>query len=122
MTGTRRIVILYLGMAALILGVGMLQGWVVGLTILNLCLISAVMALGVNIQWGYAGLFNSGIMGFAALGGVAVVLTSMRAVPGALTAGGANLGLAALFFVGTIAAAYLSPRALMPVRNAELEP
>ena len=62
-------------------------------TILNLCLISAVMSLGVNIQWGYAGLFNTGIMGFAALGGVAAVLVSMRPVPGALAAGGWNLGL-----------------------------
>jgi branched-chain amino acid transport system permease protein len=105
LTGTRRIVVLYLAMAALIVLTGTFQGWVVGLTILNLCLISAVMSLGVNIQWGYAGLFNSGVMGFAALGGVAVVLVSMRPVPGALTAGGANLGLAALFFVGTIAAA-----------------
>ena len=59
-------------MAALILAVGLVQSWIVALTILNLCLISAVMALGVNIQWGYAGLFNAGIMGFAALGGVAV--------------------------------------------------
>ncbi|MFO1208321.1 MAG: branched-chain amino acid ABC transporter permease [Amaricoccus sp.] len=105
MTGTTRILVLYAVMAALILLTGTFQGWVVGLTILNLCLISAVMALGVNIQWGYAGLFNSGVMGFAALGGVAVVLMSMKPVPGALTAGGANLGLAALFFVGTIAAA-----------------
>ena len=48
------------------------------------------MSLGVNIQWGYAGLFNSGIMGFAALGGVAVVLVSMPPVPGALSAGGAE--------------------------------
>ena len=66
MTGTRRIVVLYLVMAALIIGTGMLQGWIVGLTILNLCLISAVMALGMNIQWGYAGLFNSGVMGSSA--------------------------------------------------------
>ena len=40
------------------------------------------MALGVNIQWGYAGLFNVGIMGFAALGGVAAVLVSMPPVAG----------------------------------------
>ena len=58
-----------------------------------------------NIQWGYAGLFNVGIMGFAALGGVAAVLVSMRPVAGALAAGGINLGLAALAIVGTIAAA-----------------
>jgi branched-chain amino acid transport system permease protein len=105
MTGTRRIVVLYLAMAAVIALTGLLQSWVVGLTILNLCLVSAVMSLGVNIQWGYAGLFNSGIMGFAALGGVAVVLVSVRPVPGALSAGGVNLGLAALFVIATIAAA-----------------
>ena len=63
------------------------------------------MALGVNIQWGYAGLFNAGIMGFAALGGVAAVLVSMPPVPGALGAGGWNLGLTALALVGTIGAA-----------------
>jgi branched-chain amino acid transport system permease protein len=102
--GTARIVVLYLVMAALITAVGLVQGWVVGLTLVNLCLISAVMALGVNIQWGYAGLFNSGIMGFAALGGVAVVLVSMPPVKGALSAGGWNLGLTALFIVLTLAA------------------
>ncbi len=39
------------------------------------------MALGgVNIQWGYAGLFNTGILGFVALGGLAPVLVSMPPV------------------------------------------
>ena len=37
------------------------------LCVLNLCLISAIMTLGVNIQWGYAGLVNFGMMGFTAL-------------------------------------------------------
>jgi branched-chain amino acid transport system permease protein len=105
MTGTTRIVVLYAAMAALILAAGLMQSWVVALTILNLCLISAVMSLGVNIQWGYAGLFNTGIMGFAALGGVAAILVSMPPVPGALSAGGWNLGLAALAVVGTVGAA-----------------
>jgi branched-chain amino acid transport system permease protein len=105
LSGTTRIVVLYAIMAALIVAVGLIQSWIVALTILNLCLISAVMSLGVNIQWGYAGLFNAGIMGFSALGGVAVVLVSMRPVPGALGAGGVNLGLVALAVVGTIAAA-----------------
>jgi branched-chain amino acid transport system permease protein len=102
---TGRIVLLYAVMAALIAAVGVFQSWIVALTILQLCLISAVMSLGVNIQWGYAGLFNAGIMGFAALGGVAVVLVSMPPVEGALTAGGWNLGLTALALVLTIAAA-----------------
>ena len=34
------------------------------------------MSLGVNIQYGYAGLFNLGIMGFVALGGLATVIIS----------------------------------------------
>ena len=82
-----------------------MQSWTVALAVLNLCLISAIMALGVNIQWGYAGLFNTGIMGFAALGGVAAVLVSMRPTAGALAAGGWNLGLTALAVVGTLGAA-----------------
>ena len=87
-------------MAALLVSVGLLQSWNVALSILNLCLVSAIMAIGVNIQWGYAGLFNVGIMGFAALGGLAVVLVSAPPVREAWNAGGAGL-LAA----GTIAGA-----------------
>ncbi len=105
MTGSARAALLYAVMAALILAVGFVQSWTVAFAILNLCLISGIMALGVNIQWGYAGLFNAGIMGFAALGGVAAVLTAMPPTEGALGAGGANLGLAALALVGTIGAA-----------------
>jgi branched-chain amino acid transport system permease protein len=46
------------------------------------------MALGVNMQWGYAGLFNVGVMGFVALGGLAAVLVSMPPVGEAWAAGG----------------------------------
>ena len=49
------------------------------------------MALGVNIQWGYAGLFNVGIMGFAALGGVSVVLIAQQPVTEAIDAGGMKM-------------------------------
>ena len=49
------------------------------------------MALGVNIQWGYAGLFNAGVMGFAALGGLAAVLISVDPVKAAWTVGGRGL-------------------------------
>ena len=51
--------------------VGFLQSWNLSLAIVNLCLISAIMALGINIQWGYAGLLNVGVMGF---NGMAVLL------------------------------------------------
>ena len=49
------------------------------------------MALGVNIQWGYAGLFNVGVMGFAALGGLAGVVVSMPPVDAAWAAGGLGI-------------------------------
>ena len=99
-------------MAALLALVGIEQSWSLGLAILNLCLISAIMALGVNIQWGYGGLFNVGIMGFAALGGVAAVLVSKPPVPGAWAAGGVNLILAALLGIATIIGAVLLHRRL----------
>ena len=68
--------ILYLIMISLILLVGFVQSWNVALLILNMCIISSIMSLGVNIQYGYAGLFNLGIMGFVALGGLATVIIS----------------------------------------------
>jgi branched-chain amino acid transport system permease protein len=72
----------------LILYSGVTQSWNTALLILNMGLISAIMALGVNIQWGFAGLFNVGIMGFVALGGLAAVLMGMPPTPGAWSAGG----------------------------------
>ncbi|MEM1317132.1 MAG: branched-chain amino acid ABC transporter permease [Pseudomonadota bacterium] len=90
--------------ALMLVAVGQGQSWNVALAMANLGIISAIMALGVNIQWGYAGLFNVGIMGFAALGGVAAVLISREPVATAWAAGGANLGLAIVVFAAVIAA------------------
>jgi branched-chain amino acid transport system permease protein len=84
----QRNILLFAGMASLLVMVGVLQSWNVAFSILNMCLISAIMALGVNIQWGYAGLFNVGVMGFAALGGLAGVVISMPPVDAAWAAGG----------------------------------
>ena len=88
-------------MAGLIVLEGMTSGWNSALGILNMGLLSAIMALGVNMQWGYAGLFNAGAMGFVALGGLAPVLISMPPTPGAFKAGG--FGILAAFAVATIA-------------------
>ena len=71
-----RNVLLFAGVALLFILTGVLQSWNLSLNILNLALLSCIMAIGVNIQWGYAGLFNTGVMGFVALGGLAVVITS----------------------------------------------
>ena len=60
--------------------VGIYQSWNVAFSILNLCVISSIMALGVNVQWGYAGLVNFGVMGFVAVGGLAGVIVSMPPV------------------------------------------
>ena len=87
-------------MAGLLIFVGISQSWGVSLTIINMCIISAIMTLGVNIQWGYAGLFNVGIMGFCALGGAAAVLVSSQPVTAAYTAGGTGMALALLSLVG----------------------
>ncbi len=78
-------------MGVLIIFVGLIQSWGVALSILNLCLISAVMSIGVNIQWGYAGLINFGVMGFIALGGLAAVLVSVNPVKEAWSVGGTGV-------------------------------
>ena len=83
--------VLFAVMALMLVLVGQMQSWNLSLAILNLCLISAIMTLGVNIQWGYAGIVNFGIMGFAALGGLAGVLVSMPPVEAGWQAGGLGL-------------------------------
>ncbi|EPC00296.1 branched-chain amino acid ABC transporter permease [Litchfieldella anticariensis FP35 = DSM 16096] len=41
----------------------------------------AILALGLTIQWGYAGQFNAGVMGFVALGGFAAMFFSVPINP-----------------------------------------
>ncbi|MEM6763162.1 MAG: branched-chain amino acid ABC transporter permease [Pseudomonadota bacterium] len=89
---------------ALIFATGEMQSWSLALSILNLCLVSAVMALGINMQWGYAGLVNFGVMGFTALGGLAVVLIAVPPVDDAWAAGGAGVMLTLLIVLGGVAA------------------
>lgn len=108
MTDTVRNTIYFAFVAALIIGTGFVQSWNTALFVLNFGLISAIMALGVNLQWGFAGLFNVGIMGFVALGGLATVLVSMPPVPQAWNDGGmgiiASLALGAATIVGAVIA------------------
>ncbi|WP_218969698.1 branched-chain amino acid ABC transporter permease [Candidatus Synechococcus spongiarum] len=103
-TGMGRPFWLALAMAMALVAVGVLQSWNVAMAILNLQLISALMALGVNIQWGYGGLFNFGIMGFTALGGLAAVLVAMPPVAEAWAVGGRGMATAAVTMAGTAAA------------------
>lgn len=93
--------------AVLILLTGIMQSWNSALLILNMGLVSAIMAIGVNLQWGFAGLFNVGIMGFVALGGLATVLVSMAPTRDAWAAGGGGVVLGLLLGAATIVGAVL---------------
>ena len=97
---------LFLLVAGLLVATGLMQSWNSALLILNMGLVSAIMALGVNLQWGLAGLFNIGVMGFVALGGLAVALVSTELRPAAWAAGGRGillaLGLGAVAVIGAI--------------------
>lgn len=114
-----RAIVLFGAMAALLLIEGLTGGWNIALGILNMGLISAIMALGVNMQWGYAGLFNTGVVGFVALGGLAPVLIAMPPTPGAWSAGG--LRMAAALLTGT-AAVVIAVKVYQGLRGARRIP
>ena len=117
LTDTARNISYFVVMTLLIIIVGQLQSWNVALALVNLCLISSIMALGVNIQWGYAGLLNVGIMGFAALGGVAAVLIAADPITDAWSAGALGIFVAFIIAVVTVMAAMYTYRT-MPKSNA----
>ena len=107
MTINYKNICLFFLVACLILGTGFVQSWNTALFILNMGLVSAIMALGVNLQWGFAGLFNVGIMGFVALGGLAAVLISMPPTTEAWAAGGLRVILGLSLGAATVTAAIL---------------
>ena len=98
------VVAAYSIMMGLIILVGIFQSWNIALSIFNLCLISAVMTMGANIQWGYAGLINFGIMGYTALGGLAAVLISVNPVQEAWSVGGSNILFSLCLITGMVLA------------------
>ncbi len=82
--------LLFAGVTILFVLAAQIESWNYAFSILNMSLIFAVMALGLNMQWGYAGLFN------------AVVLVASEPVPGGWAAGGPQLVLALIFGVAAI--------------------
>ena len=116
MSETVRNTALFAFVAVLIVLTGMMQSWNTALLILNMGLISAIMALGVNLQWGFAGLFNVGVMGFVALGGLAAVLVSMPPTNEAWAAGGMRVLAGLLAGAGVVVAAILVHRRMKPSR------
>ena len=93
---------LFCCMLFMFLLVGFFQSWNLALTIFNLCIISSIMSLGINIQWGNAGIVNFGVMGFAALGGLANVIISMPPTNNAWETGGLYILLGLSIFVFSV--------------------
>ncbi|MBM7067597.1 branched-chain amino acid ABC transporter permease [Actibacterium sp. 188UL27-1] len=104
--------LLFVAVFALFVGTGFVQSWNTALAIFNMGLISAILALGVNLQWGYAGLFNIGIMGFVALGGLASVIVTMPPTTEAWEAGGGRMIAALAVGAATVLGAILSRQRL----------
>ncbi|MEM9474127.1 MAG: branched-chain amino acid ABC transporter permease [Pseudomonadota bacterium] len=106
--------LLFVLVFCLIASTGFTSSWNVALGIFNMGLISAIMALGVNMQWGYAGLFNVGVMGFVALGGLGAVIVSMPPVGDAWAAGGVRIILGLILGAMSIIAAILYYKRMPP--------
>lgn len=116
----KKAVMLFALVGALFIGTGFAESWNTTLGIFNMALVSAIMALGVNMQWGYAGLFNVGVMGFVALGGLAAVLISVPPVEEAWAAGGLRILLALVLGAATILGAILVWSKMAPGRARAL--
>lgn len=69
----------------------------------------AILSLGLNVQWGYTGLFNIGVAGFFAVGAFTSALFTTAMPTGPLAAYSQQaFGLEAPFLVGVTAAAVVS--------------
>ena len=103
----RREVILFAALLVAVLGVYAVMGVAYSTRMLVEAACYAILALGLTIQWGYAGQFNAGVMGFVALGGFAAMFFSIPVndafwdseLPG-------ELGLALLYLVGAALVVY----------------
>lgn len=116
MNTLRHPVVLFGAYGLCLLTIAVFQSLQLALGILGLGLISAIMSLGINIQWGYAGLLNVGAMGFAAIGGAAAVWIAADPVPEAWAAGGKPLMLALLVILAAVAAIIVLNRRMQPSR------
>ena len=65
-----------------------------------------MIALGLNVQWGFAGLFNAGIAGFVSIGAYTYALLTTAASP--LHYGGLELPLAVGIFTAMVASGIIA--------------
>ena len=76
MTEQTRTFALFAGLAVLVALVFAWLGAAYGVRMLVEAACFALIALGLTIQWGYAGLFNTGVMGFIAIAAFASMIVS----------------------------------------------
>ncbi|PXX96289.1 branched-chain amino acid ABC transporter permease [Halomonas sp. LBP4] len=103
----RREVLLFAALLVAVLGVYAVMGVAYSTRMLVEAACYAILALGLTIQWGYAGQFNAGVMGFVALGGFSAMFFSVPVndafwdseLPG-------ELGLALLYLLGAALVVY----------------
>jgi branched-chain amino acid transport system permease protein len=76
------------------------------LSLLTVGGIYAIFALGLNVQWGFAGLFNVGIVGFAAVGAYTYAL--LTTAESTFHYGGMGLPLPVGMFVAMVASAVIA--------------
>jgi branched-chain amino acid transport system permease protein len=81
MSAARRTLLTYIALVVFIGIVGLLQGPQNLSLLMAQTLCYALIALGLNIQFGYGGLFNFAIMGFLMVGGAATVFISYPIKP-----------------------------------------
>ncbi|MBE0488652.1 MAG: branched-chain amino acid ABC transporter permease [Halomonas sp.] len=72
-----REVVLFTALLVAILGIYAMMGAAYSTRMLVEAACYAILALGLTIQWGYAGQFNAGVMGFVALGGYCAMAFSV---------------------------------------------
>ncbi|WP_372610580.1 branched-chain amino acid ABC transporter permease [Halomonas sp.] len=73
--------VLFAALLVAVLGVYALMGSAYSTRMLVEASCYAILALGLTIQWGYAGQFNAGVMGFVALGGFCAMFFSIPVNP-----------------------------------------
>ncbi len=74
---SRRVALAYLGLLILVVVIALTRGVSTAMLLAATSSIYALVALGLNIQFGYGGLFNLAIMGLMMIGGMAVSNVSM---------------------------------------------
>jgi branched-chain amino acid transport system permease protein len=108
----RRALFLFAGLFALFVVIGLLTGTAFTSLLVVQAFAYALIALGLNIQWGYGGLFNFGIMGFLMVGGAAVTFVSFPVNPAFWSSDApALLAQAVLAFAGGAALVLLAGQA-----------